>query len=393
MALADALLWAVAAVQAVALLASLAVVWHPWLRGGGTLDRRPPAVYRRVHVLAHVADATPEDVEAFLDRLGELDYPAELVDAHLLATAEETPGRLADFLADLPSTRDRVRVDVLDVPPARGEWTLDGATPASPFDAALTSLSLPDDEVVAVLAVDDDLPDDLFERAAAGLERPDVDVVQAGRTAANPGDGPLPALTGAGLAAWSETVLPGGDPVAFLPSGHFTTARRLRSLRTQHPTTPVDVAAGRVGLSVGVLGCRVGEPVPTDVGAWLTGWRTRVRSFRRRVRRTDGVGRGARWRHPAAVLAVADAPLGAPLGLVAVGVAWTVGTTVPWPVLALVAAAALGWAVWSARRIAAVGRGGSGGGAPGLLWATPVGGVVGAVLWSLALRSTAVTDS
>lgn len=383
--LADAALWSVGLLQAAALVASLAVVWLPWLRSDGTLPARPPAVYRRVHVLAHVGDADVADVEAFLDRLRALDYPTELVEVHLLAAVSETPGDVAEFLAALPEEAGRLRTDVVDVPGRRGEWSLDGGVPASPFDAAITSLSLPDPELVTVLAVDDDPPEDLFERAVAGLEPDAVDVVQAGRTAVTTDRSLLPGVTAAGLATWSGTVLPAGS-VPVPPSGYVTTAGRLRSLRTQHPTTPVDVAARRVGLSVGVLPCLVGEPCPASVGAWLARWRERVGSFRRRVAGTDGVGRRERWRHPAVVLAVADTPLGAPLGVAAVVAARVAGAAVPWPVLALVAANVVGWGAWSARRLAAHRRLASGDESRAWLWTNPVVAVAGAVLWALALR-------
>jgi len=389
MALSDVVLWSVAAVQVAVLLAWATLLWLPSLRGGGTLPDREAAVYRRVHVLVPVTDASVRQVEAFLDRLRGVDYPAPLVEVHLLANAETTDGDLVTFLADPPTSEDGLRIEAVDVPEDRGEWTLDGGLPASPFDAALTALSLPGSDVATVLAVDDDPPADLFARAMAGLET--TEVVQAGRTVSNPDRGTLPAVTAAGLATWSETVYPalaaGDGPYPLLRSGHFLTVGRLFSLRAQHPTTPVGVAAWRSGLSLGVLDCHVGESCPTAAGAWLAHWRGRLAEFRRRLRRVDvGTGR-LRRHHFAMVLAAADTPLGAPLGVVAVGVAAATGADVALPVAALAAATLVGWVAWSVRRTGALGRveAASAGGLS--LRANPLAAAAVSVLWALVLRT------
>jgi hypothetical protein len=387
MALSDVVLWSVAAVQVAVLLAWATLLWLPSLRSGGTLPDRDAAVYRRVHVLVPVTDASVSQVEAFLDRLRGVDYPASLVSVHLLANAESVDDDLVTFLADPPTFADGLRVDAVDVPPARGEWTLDGDLPASPFDAALTALSLPESDVATVLAIDDDPPADLFSRAMAGLET--ADVVQAGRTVSGARRGTLPAVTAAGLATWSETVYPalaaGTGPYPLLRSGYFLPVGRLFSLRTQHPTTPIGVAAWRTGFSLGVLDCHVGEPCPTAVGAWLDHWRARLAEFRRRLRRIDaGAGR-LRHRHFAVVLAVADTPLGAPLAVAAVGLAAATGVTVPLPVAALAAATLVGWVAWSVRRAGALRRIQDANDLS--LRANPLAAAAVAVLWALVLRA------
>jgi hypothetical protein len=384
MALSDVVLWTVAAVQVAVLLAWAGLVWLPTIRGGGTLPGRDAAVYRRVHVLVSVTDASVSQVESFLDRLRDVDYPAPLVDVHLLADAGSADDDLVAFCADPPASDDGLRIEALDVPAGRGEWILDGDVAASPFDAALTALSLPPEAVVSVLDVDDDPPAELFARAMAGLET--AEVVQAGRTVADPGRGTLPAVTAGGLATWSETVYPalarGDAPFPLLRSGYFLSAGRLFSLRARHPTTPIDVAAWRAGHSLGVLDCHVAEPCPDAIGAWLDHWRTRLAAFRRRLRRVDVGARRLRRRHVAVVLAVADTPVGAPLGVAAVGLAAAAGVAVPLPVAALAAATLVGWLAWSVRRAGVLRR--LGGGGPTRA-GNPLAAAAVAVLWTLVL--------
>jgi hypothetical protein len=84
------------------------------------------------------------------------------------------------------------------------------------------------------------------------------------------------------------------------------------------------------------------------------------------------------------VLAVADTPFGAPLGVAAVGLAAATGVAVPLPVAVLTSIVLVGWLAWSARRVGALRRAGR----SGLSRAgNPLAAAAVAVLWALVLRA------
>lgn len=362
----DAALWAVTALQAAYLLVSVLVVAVPATRRGRSLPAREPAVYRRVHVLLPVAGADRATVAAALERLAAASYPVELLTVHPLAPPEETAPSVREFLSSRAETEGGLEVDVVDAVGSHSRvWTLGDAFGSAAFDAALTALDLPAAAVVTVLDPRDRYDAELFERGVAGLES--VDVAQAKRTVATPDGGGdtgggagragddgaerSAGRTGAGLAGWSHAIYPGTrGPARLLATGYFLTAGRLLELRTQAPTTPVDLALARRGASVGVVDAVVAEAPPPASSSPLATLRARTTRFRRHVE-AEPLDRFDRLRlllgDVAPASAVADSPLGVPLGVGAVAAAWLLTGGVP---VALAAVAAANVAVWLTHR-------------------------------------------